>query len=336
MTVNAYAAFDSSSELKPFNYESPRLGATDVEVEVEHCGICHSDLSMMENEWGITRYPIVPGHEITGTVTQTGDKVKHLIPGDKVGIGWQAGSCMTCLQCMEGDHNICASTEPTIIGRHGGFADRIVVNSSFAIALPKGMNIKTAGPLFCGGITVFNPMLQFNVKPTDRVGIIGIGGLGHLAIQFARAWGCEVVAFTSSPTKQREAIELGASSVMDSRDASAFKEQNGTFDFIVSTVNADLNWAAYVGLLGPKGRLNFVGMTTAPLELPPIGALARNQISVSGTAVGSPATITRMLAFAQRHNIEPMTEHYAFDQVNKAMDRLRSGEARYRVVLSRS
>lgn len=335
MTINAYAVFDPSGELKPFTYEAPPLGGNDVEVSVEHCGICHSDLSMMENEWGVTPYPMVPGHEITGTVTQVGSHVRHLKPGDAVGVGWHSSSCMTCIQCMEGDHNICAAAVPTMIGRHGGFADRIVVNGSFAIPLPKNMNPRTAGPLLCGGITVFNPLLQLGVSPAARIGVVGIGGLGHLAIQFAKAWGCEVVAFTSSQSKEREALELGASSVMDSRDTDSFSEKQGTLDLIISTVNVDLNWAAYMSLLAPKGRLHFVGITTAPLQLPPVIAMARKQVTVSSSQTGSPAAMSRMLDFAQRHGIEPVTEHFRFDQINDAVDRLRSGNARYRVVLSR-
>jgi len=335
MTVNAYAALDPSGELKSFTYEPATLGANDVEVSIQHCGICHSDLAMIGNEWGATPYPIVPGHEITGVVAQLGDNVSHLKPGDKVGIGWHSSACMSCIQCMEGDHNICPEAAPTMIGRHGGFADKIIVNGNFAIPLPKDMNAKTAGPLLCGGVTVYSPLVQFGIKPTARIGVVGIGGLGHLAIQFARAWGCEVVAFTSSPGKESEALELGATSVMNSRDEASFSHKNGTFDLIISTVNVDLNWAAYLSLLAPKGRLHFVGLTTTPLQLPPIIAMATKQVSVSASQTGSPATTSRMLEFAQRHGIEPITEHFRFDQVNEAVDRLRSGKARYRVVLSR-
>jgi len=334
MTINAYAAFDKSSELRPFTCESTPLGPNDVKVKVEHCGVCQSDLAMMENEWGVTPYPIVPGHEIVGTVDRVGESVGHLKPGDTVGVGWHASACMTCSQCMGGDHNMCSSAAPTMIGRHGGFADNIIVNSSFAVLIPKNMNPRTAGPLLCGGITVFNPLIQFGIKPTDRIGIVGIGGLGHLAIQFSRAWGCEVVAFTSSPSKEQEALELGAGKVMNSRDEDSFTSEYGTFDLILSTVNADLDWAAYIALLAPRGRLHFLGITKSPLQLPPAMMMMKKQISVSASQTGSPATISKMLKFCERHGIEPVTEHYDFGQINEAVERLRSGDARYRVVLS--
>ena len=335
MTINAYAALEKSGALTPFTFEPTLLGANDVEVSVEHCGICHSDLAMIDNEWGASAYPLIPGHEITGTITRRGAAVSHLNPGDKVGIGWHSGACMHCDHCLDGDHNICGSASQTIIGRHGGFADKIQVNSGFAIPLPEGMDHSKAGPLLCGGVTVFNPLIQFGVSPTSKVGVIGIGGLGHLALQFAKAWGCEVVAFTSTPEKEKEARDFGASSVMNSRDDEAFTSAFGSFDLIISTVNADLNWSSYVKLLSPKGRLHFVGLTTTPLQLPPSILMAARHTSVSASQTGSPSTILKMLEFAHRHSIEPATEHFAFEQVNEAIDRLRSGKARYRVVLSR-
>ena len=201
--IKAYAALEAGGELQPFEYDPGKLGYSDVEIDVEHCGICHSDLSMLDNEWGFTQYPLVPGHEVVGTISAVGAGVSSLQVGQKVGLGWQSGYCMTCTTCMDGDHNLCASAAGTIVGRHGGFADKVRASAASVVVLPQGVDIETAGPLFCGGITVFNPLVQFDVKPTSKVAVIGIGGLGHMALQFLNAWGCDVTAFTSSEAKKK-------------------------------------------------------------------------------------------------------------------------------------
>lgn len=331
--IKAYAASEPGGELKPYAYDPGPLGADDVEIRVEHCGICHSDLSMLNNEWGITAYPFVPGHEVAGTVAAVGDHVRHLNVGQRVGLGWHCGYCMTCDPCMSGDHNLCAKAEGTIVGRHGGFADKVRASAASVIPLPNGVETAAAGPLFCGGITVFNPLVQFNIRPTDSVGVIGIGGLGHLAVRFARAWGCQVTAFTSSASKHAEVLELGAHETINSRDPEALEKAAGRFDLLISTVNVKLDWNGYLATLKPKGRLHIVGATLEPLDLN-VTPMLMGQYSVSGSPVGSPATIKRMLEFAARHEIGPVTEHFRFDQVNEAMARLDSGQARYRIVLS--
>lgn len=333
MMIKAYAVFEAGGELKPFEYDPGPLGADEVEINVEHCGICHSDLSMIDNEWGLSSYPLVPGHEVVGTINAVGSNVDHLAIGRRVGLGWHSGYCMTCQTCMEGDHNLCAQAESTIIGRHGGFADKVRAHAPSVIPLPEGIDPAVAGPLFCGGVTVFNPLVQFDLPPTARVGVIGIGGLGHMALQFLNAWGCEVTAFTSSESKRKEAMELGAHHTLDSRDDEALAKAAGSFDLILSTVNVTLNWDAYLGTLKPKGRLHVVGAVLEPLEIPAF-SLIMQQRSVSGSPVGSPVTLSKMIDFAARHGIAPITERFAFKDINKAIDRLRSGKARYRIVLS--
>ena len=332
--IKAWAASEAGGRLEPFEYEPGPLGRDEVEIEVSHCGICHSDLNMLDNDWGMTQYPFVPGHEVAGTISKVGEDVGNLQIGQRVGLGWHAGYCMTCPSCMQGDHNLCAGGVGTIVGRHGGFADRVRAQAAAVVPLPDGVDMEGAGPLFCGGITVFNPLVQFGIEPTDRVGVIGIGGLGHIALQFLNAWGCEVTAFTSSEDKKKEALELGAHHAINSRNPKEIEATAGQFDFILSTVNVKLDWNAYVGALRPKGRLHFVGATLEPLDL---GAfpLIMAQRSVSGSPVGSPATIATMLDFAARHGIKPVIETFRFDQVNEALDRLRSGKTRYRIVLSR-
>ena len=189
-TIHAFAAKEAGGALEPFEYDAGPLGRDEVEIDVTSCGICHSDLSMIDNEWGMTEFPLVPGHEVAGTIAAIGDGVEHLRVGQVVGLGWSSGCCMTCDQCMSGDHNLCGKNEGTIVGRHGGFADKVRCDKAWAIPLPDGVDPKKAGPLFCGGLTVFNPIVQFDVKPTHRVGVIGIGGLGHLALQFPQVAVC--------------------------------------------------------------------------------------------------------------------------------------------------
>ncbi|GHA66515.1 alcohol dehydrogenase [Formosimonas limnophila] len=332
--INAYAANQANGKLEPFSYDAGVLGAHDVEIDVQYCGICHSDLSMLDNEWGFTQYPFVGGHEITGTVAAVGSHVKHLQVGQWVGLGWHASYCNTCHECMSGDQNLCTTAQGTIVGRHGGFADKVRANAASVVVLPEGVDAASAGPLFCGGITVFNPMVQFDVKPTDSVAVIGIGGLGHMAVQFLHAWGCKVTAFTSSEAKTKEALELGADDTINSRDPAALSAAAGRFDYIISTVNVKLDWNAYVGTLKPRGRLHFVGATLEPLDLN-VFPLLMGQRSVSGSPVGSPSTIAKMLDFAKQHQIKPMVEMFDFKDINAAIDRVRSGQARYRVVLKR-
>jgi uncharacterized zinc-type alcohol dehydrogenase-like protein len=330
--IRAYAAHEAGGKLRPFEYDPGELGPEEVEIDVQTCGICHSDLSMLNNEWHNTVYPLVPGHEVIGRIARLSDSVRHLAVGDTVGLGWFSGSCMTCSQCMSGNHNLCASNEQTMVGRHGGFADKVRCRAEWAIPLPEGLDRKKAGPLFCGGITVFNPIVQFEVRPTDRVGVIGIGGLGHLALQFLDSWGCEVTAFTSSDGKRDEAMTMGADHVVNSRDPAQLERMAGSLDFLLSTVNVDLDWPQFLNALGPRGRFHTVGVIPSPIPAPAFPLIV-GQKSISGSPLGSPATIRRMLEFCARHGIEPVTEHYKLSQVNEAMAHLAAGKARYRLVL---
>lgn len=330
--IKAYAAHEPHGKLEAFEYDPGELADDQVEIDVIACGVCHSDLSLLNNEWHISRYPLVPGHEVVGRVARRGSHVQHLQIGDTVGLGWFSGSCMICDQCMSGNHNLCPQAEQTIVGRFGGFANKVRCKAMWASLLPAGIDAKNAGPLFCGGITVFNPIVQFDVKPTDHVGVIGIGGLGHLALQFLNKWGCEVTAFTSSDAKSAEAHQMGAHHVVNSRDTAQLKAAAGTLDFILSTVNVDLEWGLYLSALKPKGRLHTVGAVPAPLPVPAF-TLIGGQKSVSGSPLGSPATIRKMLEFCARHDIKVVTEHFPMSRVNDAMAHLAAGKARYRLIL---
>lgn len=330
--VKGYAATEPGGELKAFEFELGPLGDHQVDIKVEYCGICHSDLSMLDNDFGLTQYPFVPGHEIVGRVDATGAKAKGVTVGQRVGLGWYAGSCMTCEWCMSGNHNLCPSAEMTIIGRHGGFADKVRAEAALVVPLPEQIEAETAGPLFCAGIAVFNPIVQLDIKPTDHVGVIGIGGLGHMALRFVDAWGCEVTAFSTSPEKEAEAREFGADHFVNSRDPKALEEVAGSFALILSTVSASLDWNAYIAALRPKGRLHIVGVVPQPVSVEVLPMLL-GQKSVTYSSGGSPATTAKMLEFAVRHRIQPTIETFKFSQINDAMEKLRNGKPRYRLVL---
>lgn len=330
--IKAYAALEKGKSLQPFEYLPGPLGPEQVEIKVECCGICHSDLSMLSNEWGFSSYPLIAGHEVVGRVTATGPEAKRVKVGDRVGLGWNSGSCLSCPQCLAGDHNMCVKGEGTIVGRPGGFAERVRCHWIWAAPMPADVDPVSAGPLFCGGITVFNPIVQFGVRPTHRVGVVGIGGLGHMALQFLNKWGCEVTAFTSSEGKHAEAKRLGAHRTVVSTDSDAIKKMAGSLDFILVTVNAALDWASLIGALAPRGRIHFVGAVLAPVEVAVFGLLV-GQKSVSGSPSGSPSVVDQMLAFCGRHQIAPVIERFPMSRVNDALDRLRSGKARYRIVL---
>lgn len=331
-TIRAWAVKAAGGTLERFDYDPGPLGPEEVEVAVEYCGICHSDLSVIDDEWGISSYPLVPGHEIVGRVVALGPHAKGLSEGQLVGIGWNADSCMHCAPCLGGDQHLCGTARPTIVGHHGGFADRVRANWVWAIPLPQGVRPEVAGPLFCGGVTVFYPLLEFGIKPTSRVGVVGIGGLGHLAIRFASAWGCEVTALTSSPGKADEARRLGAHRVVSSKDSGEIASIAGQLDLVIVTANAPLDWDAIIASLAPKGRLHLVGAVLEPIPVQAF-ALIQGQKEISGSPTGSPAAIAKMLDFCARHGIEPIVEEFPMSQVNAAMDHLRANKARYRVVL---
>ncbi|HEX7111592.1 MAG TPA: NAD(P)-dependent alcohol dehydrogenase, partial [Mizugakiibacter sp.] len=252
--------------------------------------------------------------------------------GQRVGIGWNASSCMHCAQCVAGDAHLCADGGETIVGRHGGFAERARCQWTWATPLPEGIDVAIAGPLFCAGVTVFSPLVEFGVRPTDRVAVAGIGGLGHLALQFLRAWGCEVTALSSTAAKRAEARALGAHHAVDSRSREALRALYGAFDFVLVTVNVPLDWHALLKTLAPRGRLHFVGSVLEPFALS-VPRLSDGQLQVSGSPTGRPATVATMLQFCARHGIAPRVERFPMAQTNKALAHLREGRAHYRVVL---
>jgi alcohol/geraniol dehydrogenase (NADP+) len=333
-TSNQAKAWVAAAPKQPMTLETVDLGplgSEDVEVAVEHCGLCHSDLSVLNDDWSMSQYPAILGHEVTGRIIAVGPNAKGLTVGQRVGIGWSSASCMHCRQCMSGGHHLCPEVQATIIGHRGGFASRIRCHWAWAIRLPEALNAADAGPLLCGGVTVFSP-LAMHAKPTHRVGIIGVGGLGHMAVKFAAAFGCEVLALGSRRVNVEEVKKFGAHQVIVSDDAAAIQKLAGSLDLIISTVNVKLDWDAMIGMLAPNGRLHVVGAVLEPIPVTAF-SLIFQQRSISGSPTGSPVTLETMLDFAARHNIAPQNEHYPMSRINEAFERLESGKARYRIVL---
>ncbi|NNE58170.1 MAG: NAD(P)-dependent alcohol dehydrogenase [Hellea sp.] len=330
---HGYAAMEAGQALQPYSYDPGPLADDQVEIDVIACGLCHSDVSMIDNEWGASKYPIVGGHEIIGRVSAKGPLVSNVEIGQTVGVGWLSGSCQNCGSCVSGSQHHCRNAAATIIRREGGFANKVRAQSLWTIPLPEGLDPQKAGPLFCGGITVFSPFVDFQISPTDKIAVVGIGGLGHLALKFANAWGCEVTAFTSSMDKRDELLKLGAHHVVNSKDNDAIKALKGRFDLVLSTVNVNLPWYHFLSALAPRGRLVQVGIVTEPMAVPTFSIIT-GQKSVSGSDTGSPSTIAKMLQFCARHKIEPQVEFFPMTEINSAIEHLKSGKARYRIVLT--
>jgi uncharacterized zinc-type alcohol dehydrogenase-like protein len=331
--IQGLAAHAAGAELLSFKYDPGELGMQEVEIAITHCGVCHSDLHLIANDWGISQYPFIPGHEIVGKVTAVGSEVRSLAVGQRVGLGWQSNSCGVCEWCTRGMENLCPDSEGTCVHRHGGYADRVRANARFVIPIPEALESDKTAPLLCGGITVYNPLRTHGVNPSSRVGIVGIGGLGHLAIQFARVFGAEVTAFSTSAGKEEEARAMGAQHFVNTRESKAMKEVVGTMDFILSTINADQDWGVYLATLRPTGTLCFVGVPPSPVSVhafPLISGLR----SISGNPTGSPYRLKEMLDVAARHGVKATTETFPMAQANAAIDKVKKSKVRYRAVLA--
>lgn len=332
MKIQAYAAFSAKGVLEPFSYETKPLLAEEVEVKISHCGICHSDVHLIDNDWKNSVYPLVPGHEIIGTISAVGSDVRHLQMGQRVGIGWQCGSCMNCEWCHKGEENLCGHSQGVALNHFGGFAEKVRSNAQFVIPIPAQLASENAAPLLCGGITVYSPLKYYGVQPYMKVGVIGIGGLGHLALQFARAFGCEVTAFSSDPSKEKEAKQFGAHHFVASKDDKALQAHANSLDFILSTAHATLNWDAYLMVLRPHGKLCFVGVAADNLSIP-VFSLLRGKKTICGSVIGAPNEITEMLNFAARHKIQALTQTLPMAKANEGLALVRANKARYRMVL---
>ncbi len=335
-TTRVWAAQEAKGQLVSLEIPLPALGSFDTAIKVIHCGICHSDLHLIDNDWRISEYPLVPGHEIIGRVEALGPEVRHLKRGDVVGVGWQSGSCLECHYCHTGRENLCESSGATCVGRVGGFADWHVTDSRFCFKIPDNLVTPGTAPLLCGGATVFSPLCEFvgNRSPwRTHVGVIGMGGLGHMALKMAQRMGYEVTAFTNSPHKASDLKVLGAHHVVSSNSEADIVKAGRRLDLIISTAPYDLPWNAYLRTLRPDGTLCFVGVPPSPLSIHAMNLLG-GRLRVAGSPIAGRARMEEMLEFCSRHGITAQSEVFEAARVNDAIAAVRSGKVRYRAVLS--
>ncbi|MBK6607678.1 MAG: NAD(P)-dependent alcohol dehydrogenase [Leptospiraceae bacterium] len=329
MKIQALAALEKQAELKDFSYESVSLSENDCIVKVHTCGICHSDIHMIDNDWAIAKYPLVPGHEVVGIVSEVGSLVSHLKIGDRVGIGWQSGACMECKDCLRGNENLCSKNKGTIVGRHGGFGSHVQIDSRFCFKIPDELESAVASPLLCAGITVYSALRYAGMTSGQNIGIIGIGGLGHLAVQFAAKLGNRVTVFTTSPDKEKFALENGASEVV----VGTPKSTKNKLNIILNTTHNDLDWPRFLSLLDSDGTLTFVGVPPSTLSNVHVGMLLNKRLRIMGSPIGGRAMINEMLEIAAKHKIAPVIEKFPSTRANEAISKVRANKVRYRAVL---
>jgi uncharacterized zinc-type alcohol dehydrogenase-like protein len=338
--AKAYSAVSSSSPLAPTTIARRDPTEHDVRLEILFCGICHSDIHAVRNEWSSvmpTVYPIVPGHEIVGRVTKVGPAVRRFKPGDLAAVGCMVDSDGTCPNCKAGLEQFCPNVILTYISpdRHlggvtyGGYSDSIVVDEHFVLRVPTNLDRAGVAPLLCAGITTYSPLRHWGVTRGKKVGVVGLGGLGHMGVKFAHAFGAHVVVFTTSPGKKEDAQRLGADEVVVSRNAGEMKKHSGSFDFILDTVSAEHDVNAYLSLLGRDGNLTLVGAPTKPLGVFSFG-LIMGRRSLSGSAIGGIAETQEMLDFCGEHNITSDVEVVPIQKVNEAYERLLKADVKYR------
>ncbi|CAI8595529.1 unnamed protein product [Vicia faba] len=336
-----WAARDPTGVLSPFNFSRRETGEKDVAFKILYCGICHSDLHMAKNEWDNSIYPLVPGHELVGVVTEVGSKVEKFKVGDKVGVGYMVDSCRSCQNCNDDLENYCPQYTATSSAEYrdgtvtyGGYSDSMVADEHFVITIPDSLSLDVAAPLLCAGITVYSPLRYFGLdKPGMNIGVVGLGGLGHLAVKFAKAFGANVTVISTSPNKEKEAIEyLGAESFLLSRNVNQMKAAIGTLDGIIDTVSAEHPLLPLIGLLKSHGKLVIVGAVVKPLELPAFPLLAGRKI-IGGSMIGGIKETQEMIDFAAKHDVKPDIEIVPIDYVNTAMERLLKADVKYRFVI---
>lgn len=337
---HGYAAFEQNGALQPFAFDRREPGPCDIQVKIRYCGVCHTDLNAIENILGYSSYPLVPGHEMVGEVVSIGAAVTKFKVGDWAGIGTLVDSCRTCAHCEAGLEPYCFEGmtptygAPDRQGRmtYGGFANNYVVDERFALTLPKGTDPARAGPLLCAGITTYSPLKRAGIGPGSKVGIIGLGGLGHVAVKWAHAFGAHVAVFSTTPAKAVDARRLGADEAIISTNPEDMARHGGSFDFILDTVSGDHDLNPYLALLAFGGTLCMVGIPARQPEVSPI-LLATGRRIVTGSMTGGIAETQEMLEFAAQHGIATDVELIAMDQINDALERLAKGDVRYRFVI---
>ena len=330
MKIQAMAAAARGKDLAPWQYDTPPLGPHDCVIKVGFCGLCHTDVHVIDGALD-PRYPLVPGHEAVGEVVEKGSQVEHFRVGDRVGVGWQRSACLQCPDCLRGDENICEKNKSVIIDGYGGFGEYLFMDSRFCFPLPAGISSEAAGPLLCGGITVYSALRHAGMRGGQEIGIIGVGGLGHLAVQFASRMGNRVTAFTTSADKAGFAGRIGAHETVVVRQGEPPAAKR-PLDILLSTVPASLDWNAYLGLLGSGGTLSTVGLVGEPISIHPFLLMLRRR-RLTGSVIGGRAILTEMLEVADRYNVAPILESFPLAEVNKAIRKVRDNTIRFRAVL---
>ncbi|MDM7885804.1 NAD(P)-dependent alcohol dehydrogenase [Curtobacterium sp. RHCKG23] len=340
-TVNAYAAPSATEPLVKTTITRRDLGPNDVEIDIAYAGICHSDIHTVRGEWGPIQYPQVVGHEIVGHVSAVGsDVTKHQV-GDRVGVGCMVNSCGECAQCVAGQEQYClkgnigtyASVDPADGSiTQGGYSEAVVVNEDFVLRVPESLDIEKVAPLLCAGITTYSPLHHWKVGPGSKVAVVGMGGLGHMAVKIAVALGAEVTVLSQTTSKQEDSLRYGAKAHFATKDPSTFEQLAGSFELIINTVSAKLDMAAYLGLLQVDGTLVNVGAPSEPLEVPAFALIPR-RLSWAGSAIGGIAETQEMLDFCAEKGILPETELISADRINEAYERVLSSDVRYRFVI---
>ena len=337
-----YAAQNATTPLAPFSFERREPREQDVQIDILYCGVCHSDLHTVRGEWSGTLYPSLPGHEIVGRVTRVGSGVKKFKIGDLVGVGCMVDSCRTCISCREGLEQYCEAgftgtyngpEQGTGANTYGGYSDVIVVDESFVLRIPDGLDPAAAAPLLCAGITTYSPLRRWRVQPGQKVGIVGLGGLGHMAVKLARAMGAHVVLFTTSPNKREDALALGAHEVVVSKDKEAMAAQRNSFNFILDTVAAPHDLDAYLVLLARDGAMVLVGAPAEPHPATTVFNLIMKRRQLAGSLIGGIAETQEMLDFCAEHGIISEIEMIPIQSINEAYERMLRSDVKYRFVI---
>lgn len=335
-----YAGFDATSELKPYEFKRREVGENDVKIDILFCGICHSDIHTVRNEWGGAVYPLVPGHEIVGKVVKVGSQVTRFKVGDTVGVGCMVDSCGQCKQCKDDLEQFCEvktiftynSPDAFEGTTKGGYSDHIVVKEKFVLKMPENLELAKAAPLLCAGITTYSPLKHWNVKQGDVVGVIGLGGLGHMAVKLAKSMGAHVVVFTTSPNKKDDALKMGANEVIISKNADEMQKQEKRINFIIDTVSAPHNLASYMNLLAVDGTLCMVGVSPDAHAISS-GNVIYGRRSLSGSLIGGIAETQEMLDYCSKHNIMCDIEMIPIQKLNEAYARMMKSDVKYRFVI---
>jgi uncharacterized zinc-type alcohol dehydrogenase-like protein len=341
--TKGYAAPAADAPLAPWNFERREVGPKDVQIEIKYCGVCHSDLHVARNEWGGTIFPIVPGHEIVGQITKVGSDVTRFKVGDLAGVGCLVDSCRTCDSCQDGLEQYCETGNVgTYNSRgkdglitYGGYSNQIVVDESFTLKVPESLDLARVAPLLCAGITTYSPLRHWKVGKGHKVAVLGLGGLGHMAVKLAASMGADVTVLSTSPEKEADARELGAHNFVVSKDPAALKAVSGSFHFIVNTVSAPIDQNMYLGLLKRDGVMIDLGAPPTPPTIAPFTLILKRR-SLAGSLIGGIPETQEMLDYCAEHNIMSDIELIPISEINTAYERMLKGDVKYRFVIDMS